>query len=89
MLKVKLDNAGWDNLCFTYYVSWKMSAKKSWVLANFDQKIALKNRVATLPGKPGEPGKVREFENWPEKSENLKIDQKIREKPGNFIFPFE
>ena len=32
-------------------------------------------RVATLPGKPGELGKVRKFENWP----------KIREKLGNFI----
>ena len=30
-------------------------------------------RVAMLPGKLE---KVREFENWPEKSENLKIDQK-------------
>ena len=38
--------------------------------------------VATLPGKPG---KDREFENWPEKSLNLKIDQKIMEKSGNFI----
>ena len=39
----------------------------------------------TLPGNLGEPEKVREFENWQEKSSNLKIDQKIREKSGNFI----
>ena len=37
-------------------------------------------RVATLPGKPV---KVRKFENWPEKSLNLKIDQKIGEKSGD------
>ena len=38
-----------------------------------------------LPGKLGEPGKVREFENCPEKSLTLKIDQKIKEKSENFI----
>ena len=41
----------------------------------------LKIRVAMLPGKPGEPGKVNEFKNWQkikQKSGNLKIDQKIK-----------
>ena len=37
------------------------------------------HRFATLPGKPGEPRKVIGFENWPKKSGNLKIDQKVRE----------
>ena len=39
-------------------------------------------RVAMLSGKPG---KVGEFENLPEKLGNLKIDQRIKEKSGNFI----
>ena len=43
-------------------------------------------RVVTLHGKPG---KVKEFENWSGKSGNLKIDQKIRQKSENFIFPIE
>ena len=34
---------------------------------------------------PGKPGKVKEFENLPENSGNLKIDQEISEKPGNLI----
>ena len=45
--------------------------------------IVLKfDRVATLSGKPG---KVREFESYPEKSGNLKIGQKIKEKSRNFM----
>ena len=43
----------------------------------------------TVVTPPGKLGKVKEYENWPEKSQNLKIDQKIGEKSGNFIFPFE
>ena len=34
------------------------------------------SRIVTIPGKSG---KIKEFENGPEKSENLKTNQKIRE----------
>ena len=47
--------------------------------------LTLFDRVATLLGKLGWPGKVREFENWPKKTGNLKINQKIKEKSGNCI----
>ena len=44
------------------------------------------SRIVTIPGKPGN---IKEFENGSEKSENLKTDQKIREKLEDFILPFE